>query len=75
MKNKNKKKDYQYERIHGPDLDPENAVRAERNKKTLDNTIFIEACNKAGIKPTRRQAGKWNNKKGIARKTNILNKN
>jgi hypothetical protein len=30
---------------------------------------FINACEKAGIKPTKRQASKYRNKKGIAFKT------
>jgi hypothetical protein len=30
---------------------------------------FQEACEKAGIKPTPRQASKWFNKKGLAYKT------
>ena len=27
---------------------------------------FIKACEEIGIKPTRRQASKWRNKKGLA---------
>lgn len=29
---------------------------------------FILACEKVGVSPTRRQASKWRNKKGIAYK-------
>jgi len=34
----------------------------------VDNPKFIAACENVGIKPTRRQASKWLNKKGSAYK-------
>ncbi|MFA7287264.1 MAG: hypothetical protein WC055_00130 [Melioribacteraceae bacterium] len=38
------------------------------NNKTFSNTVksFQAACEKAGIKPTKRQASKWRNKTGMA---------
>jgi hypothetical protein len=31
-----------------------------------EDQAFITACEKVGIKPTRRQASKWRNQKGLA---------
>lgn len=56
----------QWKRVTGPNLCPENAVRAQRNKSTLTSPIFLKACETVGIEPTKRQASKWNNKKGKA---------
>lgn len=43
------------------------------NKKfAKENTIFIEACERVGIQPTKRQASKWLNKKGKAFKEGRL---
>jgi hypothetical protein len=30
------------------------------------DSVFIEACQLAGIEPTRRQASKWNRRTGLA---------
>ena len=35
-------------------------------KFAKENMEFQSACDKAGVKPTRRQASKWRNKKGLA---------
>jgi len=65
---------YQWERVHGPDLDPKNKIRREKNAIILKDKIFLEAVDKAnrikGIKcaAVKRQASKWNNKKGAAYK-------
>ncbi len=56
----------QWKRVTGPNLCPENAERAVRNKATLGNSQFIKACEVVGIPATPRQASKWNNKKGKA---------
>ena len=37
-------------------------------KPLITNQKFVDACEKAGVKPTRRQASKWLNKKGSAYK-------
>lgn len=40
------------------------------NKKFVEvDKVFISACERAGIKPTSRQASKWRNKKGLAFKS------
>lgn len=47
-------------------------LQAASDKRGLDNTgrmhdpLFRRACELAGIEPTRRQASKWNNKRGLA---------
>jgi len=58
----------QWKRVVGTPRDEENIKRMEANKSTLSNEKFIKACEKAGITPTRRQASKYNNKKGAAYK-------
>ena len=35
-------------------------------KFSKENMEFQSACDKAGVKPTARQASKWRNKKGLA---------
>ena len=62
-----KRKEYHnWPRVFGPDLDRGKKERARRNLETMKNKAFIEACKLVDIEPTRRQAGKWNNKKGKA---------
>lgn len=41
------------------------------NNSTFAKTVksFISACIQANIEPTKRQASKWRNKKGLAYKT------
>lgn len=56
----------QWKRVTGPNLHPENAVRAAANKSVKSSPGFIKACEAVGIQPTARQASKWNNKKGKA---------
>jgi len=58
----------QWDRVHGPDLDTGKKQRAERNKSTMADKIFLDACINAKIEPTKRQASKWNSKKGKAYK-------
>lgn len=40
--------------------------KTQANKSTLKNKEFLWACKEAGIEPTKRQASKWNNKRGKA---------
>jgi len=58
----------QWERVHGVGLHPWEEDRSKRNQQILKDQVFCETCNRAGIKPTRRQASKWNNGKGKAYK-------
>lgn len=53
-------------RVTGPNLKPENAVRAASNKGVFESANFKKCCEIAGIPVTKRQASKWNNKKGAA---------
>ena len=55
-----------WHRVTGPNLHPENQEKHLRNKAVLGSEAFIKACEYVGIKPTKRQASKWNNKKGKA---------
>jgi len=51
----------------GPDLSGLRKTNGEhRNKGTMANKQFLEACKRASVEPTRRQASKWNNGKGAA---------
>ena len=58
----------QWDRVTGADLNPNKKALAERNKSTLTNPVFIKACEAVNIPPSKRQASKWNNKMGKARK-------
>jgi len=60
------KANIKWERVHGPDLDPNNGIRAAVNQKILKSEIFIDACKRANIIATKRQASKWNKKRGLA---------
>ncbi len=62
---KGKKANHQWERVHGSDLDQENANRAKANKDIQNSEFFKEACEAVGIKPTRRQASKYRQKRGL----------
>ena len=59
----------QWERVTGANLNTDNVLRAVKNIKTLASTSFKRACDNVGIEPTKRQASKWNNRKGLAYKT------
>ena len=64
----------QWERVYGPDLDQNNKPKRERNAATLKDKVFLTAVDNAnrikGMRcvPVKRQASKWNNKKGAAYK-------
>ena len=53
-------------RVTGPNLKPENAIKEQQNISRKADQNFQSACEDAGIKVTKRQASKWNNKKGAA---------
>jgi hypothetical protein len=57
-----------------PDLDPRNKQRAIDNQIVLKSRAFIEACEQAGIKPTKRQASRFKNKTGKAWQTKTATK-
>lgn len=57
---------HQWIRVTGPNLKPENAVKATSNRGVLKSFNFQRCCELAGIKVTKRQASKWNNRKGAA---------
>ena len=57
-----------WERVHGPDLQPQHGERAKLNEAMMKNPVFISACEKAGIPATKRQASKFRRKFGIAYK-------
>jgi hypothetical protein len=53
-------------RVHGPDADPENKLRAKRNQDIMKSEKFRDACVRAGIPVTKRQASRWHHKRGLA---------
>lgn len=55
-----------WERVHGPNCEPQHKEREEKNSSVLKNGKFIKACELAGIPATRRQASKWNHSRGLA---------
>lgn len=57
---------HEWIRVHGPDLRPEYAEEAKKNKQILQNDQFKQACEQAGITPTKRQASKFKQKRGLA---------
>jgi len=61
---KGTKRDHQWTRVHGADLDLNNTVRAKKNMDLMNSPHFKEVCRKLDIKVTRRQASKCNNKYG-----------
>ena len=64
------KKNHQWKRVVStPDI---TAERREKNKNTKESRIFQQACESVGIEPTKRQASKWNNKKGLAYKGRLI---
>ena len=63
---KGKKKNVEWQRVHGPDLDKNKATRTKGNKSVLENDVFKKACEAVGITPSKRQASKFRHKKGLA---------
>lgn len=65
-----KKRYHKWNRVisFGENLDDDNKLRHNRNEMIFNSALFKKACELAHIEPTKRQASKWNNGKGIARK-------
>lgn len=57
-----------WKRVSGPDLDEGRAEREKENQRILKNETFQKACEKAEVEPSKRQASKFKNKKGLAYK-------
>lgn len=62
----NKRLNQKWERVTGPNLQPQHAERMEKNTTVLNSQAFKDACQAADIKPTRRQASKFRNGRGRA---------
>jgi len=56
----------QWVRVIGTPISVEEMARQDANVSTFNQPVFTTACDNAGIKITKRQASKWNNKKGAA---------
>ena len=61
-----KKMNVSWIRVHGPNLKPENELRHKKNLSRMADADFKASCEAAGVEVTKRQASKWNNKKGRA---------
>ena len=66
------KLNWQWDRVRATPPTKDNQLRRKRNKATLKNKLFLTICKNLNIKPTTRQASKWNNKKGLAYRTQFL---
>jgi len=53
-------------RVSGPDVQPQHEERRLLNDKVLASEVFLGACVKASVEPTRRQARKFRGKTGAA---------
>ncbi len=62
----------QWTRVTGPNIQPQHKERGLANKSRLADALFTNSCKVAGVEATKRQASKWNNKKGAA--YNVANK-
>jgi len=56
----------QWARVVGTGMSKVQKGREDKNKSLMTNDVFLKACENVGIKPTKRQTSKWNNRKGIA---------
>lgn len=63
-----KKIDVKWNRVVGTGITTAEKEKQERNKSVLKSPDFEKACAAVDIKVTKRQASKWNNKKGKAYK-------
>ena len=59
-------KNPQWTRVHGADIEPGHDARCKLNVARMADQAFTKACEVVGVKVTRRQASKWNNKGGAA---------
>jgi len=57
-----------WDRVQKTPVPKEELARRNRNTAILTNALFLQACESVGTEPTKRQASKWNNKKGLAYK-------
>ena len=71
MEKAKKKNSKQWDRVKGLNLHPDNEEKANKNQSIMKNKIFIKSCENAKLEPTKRQASKWNNKKGLAYKNKM----
>ena len=62
----------QWTRVTGANIQPQHEGRGEVNKTRFNAPDFKVACTNAGVEPSKRQASKWNNRKGAA--YNVANK-
>lgn len=62
----------QWTRVTGPNIQPQHKERGIVNNTRFNAPDFKVACEAAGVPVTKRQASKWNNRKGAA--YNIANK-
>jgi len=56
----------QWVRVFGPNIQPGHEERHKAAINRFKDQAFKDACSVAGIEPTKRQARKWNNKRGAA---------
>jgi len=61
-----------WERVRSTPEPEGDKKRRLKNEAILNSEHFIEACKRACITPTKRQASKWNRNKGLARKSLVL---
>ena len=66
MKNAGIKGGQTWTRVTGVNLDQNQKERGLSNKTRFNAPDFEKACKMVGIPVTKRQASKWNNKKGAA---------
>lgn len=64
-----KKENHKWQRVVGTPPTADNQKRFENNKNILKDKLFLDMCTNLNIEPTKRQASKYNNKKGIVYKT------
>lgn len=58
--------DHKWRRVSATPVPEKEQKRINRNRSIKKNEIFQEACKRAGVPATNRQASKWNNKRGAA---------
>ena len=60
---------YQWERVQRTQIPADETRRQQRNFATFNSHEFIKLCEHLNIKPTTRQASKYNNNKGSVYKS------
>jgi uncharacterized cupredoxin-like copper-binding protein len=61
-----KKGGQQWLRVFGPNLQPMHEERHKAAVNRFKDQSFKDACSEVNVAPTKRQARKWNNKRGAA---------